>query len=245
MEEQETSKLRPKRRFRRGLLLLAACIVLLGIFVYSPIFTLQQIYLEGNVYLTRDDIVSISEIHQGQPIFSLQTDEIKKRLMEDLRIEEAVVRRSLPNALVVDIKERRPIVTVGCDYGYLDLDRKGKVIDSYRTLKAMAIPMLTGIQIRGKYVGDDVVEENVVQMLAFLQMLDENSLGQISEISLANPDSIVMYTTSSVQIRLGKMERMEEKARLAKDFLEEIKTTKHAIEFVDFTYTAPFIKLAQ
>ena len=30
-----------------------------------------------------------------------------------------------------EIKERTPVATVACDYGYLDLDRQGKVIGSY------------------------------------------------------------------------------------------------------------------
>ena len=245
MEEANANMPKRPRRIRKGLIFLLACGVMLGIVVYSPIFTLREIYLEGNTFLTQADIVKISGIYKGEPIFSLQTDEITRRLKEDLRIEDAVVRRSLPGGLAVTIRERKPVVTVACDYGYVDLDRKGKVIDSYRSLKTMEIPMLTGIRLQGLYIGDDVANENVRQVLSFLEMLDEASLNQLSEISIARPDYIVMYTTNSVQIRIGKMERLEEKAKLTKDFLEELKTSRHAIEFVDFNFTAPFIKLAQ
>ena len=178
-------------------------------------------------------------------MFQLQTDVVTKRLMQDLRIEEAIVRRSLPDKLDMIIKERKPVATVACDYGYLDMDRQGKVIDGYRALKTMAIPMITGVTLHDAYIGDDVENETVKKILYFLQQLDEESLNQISEIAITGPDYLVAYTTGSVQIRLGSLERLDEKAKLTMTFLEDLKTSKYPIEYVDFNYSSPFIKLAQ
>ena len=240
----ENSKERP-RRLRKGLRFLFVCAAVLGIAVYSPIFTLKDIRVEGLVYLTKEDIMRISGIYRGEPLFQLQTDVVTKRLMQDLRIEEAVVRRSLPDKLDMIIKERKPVATIGCEYGYLDLDRQGKVIDGYTSLKTMAIPMITGIILHDVYIGDDVDDESVKKVLYFLQQLDESSLNQISEIAVQPTGYLTAYTMNSVQIRLGKMERLEEKASLTRSFLEDLKTSTRPIEYVDFNFTAPFIKLAQ
>ena len=134
---------------------------ILSMFVYFPFFTLTNINLKGASYVTVEDILKIGNIYIGEPLFQLETDSITNRLSQDLRIEEVTVRRSLPHTLEVTIKERRPIATIVCDYGYLDMDSGGKIIDSYKSLKKMQIPMITGATVHDMYIGDDVDDELV------------------------------------------------------------------------------------
>lgn len=236
---------RSPRRLLKGASLLAGAALLLAIVVYSPLFVLQRISVDGMQSLNEQDIWRIADIHQGEPLFRLKTDEIKHRLESDLRIEEATVRRGLPDRLDIHIRERRLIAIIAADYGYADLDREGKIISVHKALANLQIPLITGVKIHGKYIGDTVDEESVREMLAFLDLLDTSSLNQISEITLLRPDYAVAYTTGAVQIRLGAFERMEEKAKLTEGFLEDLKENPHPIEYVDFTYTSPFIKLRQ
>ncbi len=243
--EKRIIKRRSPRRILKGFLFIVICTAIVGVLVYSPIFVLRHVQVDGAVYLKKEELVRISGIYMGEPLFQLETDQVTKRLLQDLRIEEALVRRQLPSTLEITIKERMPVATVACEYGYLDIDRQGKVIDSYRTLKNMPIPMITGVQVRDLYIGDDVKDEMVKKILSFLQQLDDASLNQLSEIAITGPDYLVAYTTNSVQIRLGKLERMEEKARLTQDFLKDLATNPYQVEYVDFNYTTPFIKLIQ
>ena len=238
---------RSTKRLTRGLLFLLITALIIGVFVYIPFFTLREVKLIGATYLKQDDILKIASIYYGEPLFQLETDEVTKRLMSDLRIEEVKVKRELPYTLEVEIKERKPVATVVCDYGYLDLDRNGKVIDSYKTLKIMPIPMITGALVKDLYIGDDVTDEMVKKILFFLQLMSESSLNKLSEIAITGPDYVVAYTNTAkaVQIRLGKLERLEDKARLTEDFLQDLELNPHRVEYVDFNYTAPFIKLAQ
>ena len=234
-------------RLLRGLVFLVVSATVLGFFVYVPFLTLNEIKLVGAKYLTEADIMKVGNIYIGEPIFELETDVVQSRLSKDLRIEEVSVRRHLPHTLEVKIKERRPLATVVCDYGYLDLDRSGKIIDSYKTLKTMQIPMITGAAVRDLYVGDEVDDEIIKKILDFLQRLNEDTLNRLSEIAIVEADYIVMYSATErpVQIRIGKLERLDEKAHLTEDFLRDLETNPHPVEYVDFNYTSPFIKLAE
>lgn len=243
--EQPISRKRGKSRLFKGFLFFIICSGILGIVVYSPIFVLREVQVNGNRYVTKDEITDVAGIYYGEPLFRLETDEVAKRLLQDLRFEDVVVRRRLPNILDITIKERRPVATMACEYGYIDIDRHGKVIDSYRTLKNMPIPMLTGVDVRDVYIGDDVMDESVKNAVTFMQYLDEASLNQISEISIVSPDYMIAYTTQSIPIRLGSAERIEEKARLTEDFLRDLNLNPHPVEYVDFNYTTPFIKLGK
>lgn len=242
--------IRRRRRFGRlfrGIIFLFVSAMVLSFFVYVPFFTLENIKLVGAKYLTQEDIMRIGEIYLGEPLFKLETDQVQSRLSKDLRIEEVTVKRNLPHTLEVTIKERRPIATVACNYGYLDIDHDGTVLDSYKSLKMMKIPMINGVRVRDLYIGDKVDDELIKKILDFLQRLDEETLNGISEVAFVEEDYVVMYTATerAVQIRIGKLERLDEKARLTEDFLRDLETNPHPVEYVDFNYTAPFIKLAQ
>ena len=242
--------IRRRRRFGRlfrGIIFLFVSAMVLSFFVYVPFFTLENIKLVGAKYLTQEDVMRIGEIYIGEPLFKLETDQVQSRLSKDLRVEEVTVKRNLPHTLEVTIKERRPIATVACNYGYLDLDHDGTVLDSYKSLKTMNIPMINGVRVRDLYIGDKVDDELIKKILDFLQRLDENTLNGISEVAFVEEDYVVMYTATerAVQIRIGKLERLDEKARLTEDFMRDLETNPHPVEYVDFNYTAPFIKLAQ
>jgi len=231
-------------RIFRGLIFLIVSAAVLGFFVYVPFFTLSEIKLNGAKYLTQEDILRAGNIYMGEPLFKLETDVVQSRLSKDLRIEEVTVRRHLPHTLEVTIKERRPLATIQCDYGYLDLDHDGIVLDSYKNLKEMQIPMITGAEVRDLYIGDEIDDEVVKKILDFLQRINEDTLNRLSEISIVEKDYVVMYsaTDQPVQIRIGKMERLDEKAHLTEDFINNMETNTKPVEYVDFNYTAPVIK---
>lgn len=232
------------RRILRGTFYLLCASGIIAVLVYSPLFTFQQLVVHGNVHLDEDELCEIARIHYGQRLFELKTDEMTTNLLRDLRIESAVVRRQLPHKIEMDIVERISVATVACDYGYLDFDRQGKVIASYRSLKGADIPIITGVKLRDLYIGDDNNDPQVAQAISFLARIDPADIGEISEVSLRNPDAVVAYTKTALPIRLGQLTGIPDKAALTQDFLRDQKTTRHTVEYVDFSYDAPFIKLA-
>ena len=232
------------RRILRGAFYLLCASGIIAVLVYSPLFTFQQLVVHGNVHLDENELCEIARIHYGQRLFELKTDEMTTNLLRDLRIESAVVRRQLPHKIEMDIVERIPVATVACDYGYLDFDRQGKVIASYRSLKGADIPIITGVKLRDLYIGDDNNDPQVAQAISFLARIDPADIGEISEVSLRNPNAVVAYTKTALPIRLGQLTGIPDKAALTQDFLRDQKTTRHTVEYVDFSYDAPFIKLA-
>ena len=238
---------RSSRRIFKGIIFLLICGAILGVIVYVPFFTLSQIKLIGAEKITAEDVLKVGDIYIGEPLFKLETDAVAGRLAKDLRVEEVSVRRILPGTLEVTIKERRPLATIVCDYGYLDLDVHGKILDSYKNLREMTIPMITGVTANNLYIGDDFENPIVKSILEFLKKLNAASLNKISEVAIVEENYIVAYTATerAVQIRIGKLERLDEKARLVDNFLKDLETNPNPVEYIDFNYTAPFIKLAR
>ena len=243
MEKQNNGK---KRRFARQttgfLLLLLLFAGITAAIACTPIFSIRSIVIQGNSYVSKEDICQIAGVKEQQNIFVITTTDIQQRLLHDLRIEQATVRRVLPSTLEIQVTERIPLATVACQYGFLDLEQNGMVLDAYKKLKAPTLPAITGVTVPDVYIGDRVEQEMVQKVLVFLAALDEEGRKQLSEVNIASAQHLIAYTTGGVQIRLGDVSKMEEKAAHTQAFLRELKTMKYPVEYIDFTYASPFIK---
>ncbi len=235
---------RSPRRLLKGLLFIFITMGLVAIMVYSPLFTVQRIEIQGNVYLKPDEVEYIARVQRGQRLFQLETLEVQEHLLQDLRIESASVRRHFPDTLAIEITERVPVATVASEFGYVDFDRRGKVIAAYKNLKNVPIPLITGIKVRDLYIGDDNTDANISLVLEFLQHLPQETLNQLSEVNASDTAAVTVYTNKAVPVRLGNLkERLEEKAHLTQDFVKDQETSIYVVEYVDFSFQAPFIRL--
>lgn len=232
-----------KRTIRPGIIYLVISFIVLLIFIYAPIFTLREIRADGMRFLTNEDIVTICSVPYGTALFSVETDEISKRLLSDLRIEEAVVRRSLPCYIDISIKERLPLATVSAGSSYLAVDKEGRIIDAYSAPKPGEIPNIAGIAVKDVFIGDDIKDDKVKAVLDFLSRLDESSLKTIKEIEVNYDGSVLGKTITGMNLRLGDLSDADIKARLTMNFFEDIKKNPVPVEYVDFKFNAPFIKI--
>lgn len=208
----------------------------------SPAFSVRQVRVSGNMYLSQEEVIRIAGLTDQVNIFRLETNEIQTKLCKDLRIEQAVVQRSFPSTIKIQIIERKPIASVTCEYGFFEVDKNGIVLSAHKSITDMQLPIMTGVVLNDLYIGDSVLDSTCLKVLAYLAQLDENSVNEIAEVHIAVPDQIVAYTRNSVQIRLGSTDRLSEKAKATQAFIQKMPSMKQPIEYIDFNFTAPFIK---
>jgi Cell division septal protein len=242
MEPQQEKRRVFSKQIATMLIGLVVFVVLAVTLVYSPFFIVKSIIIKGNQYVSEQEIREAAGIKGQENMFLLTTSVMQQRLNKDLRIEQATVRRVFPSTIEITVAERMPVATIACSYGFLDLGQTGLVLNAYRKFKTMQVPAITGLALNDLYVGDQVENITVQKALEFLSYLDEASRRQLSEVNVAEPEHITAYTASGVQIRLGSTERMAEKAKSTQNFLVDLKSAKYPIEYIDFNYSAPFIK---
>ncbi len=222
-------------------LLGVACVALAVI--YLPIFRVNEVRVVGNYFVTDEDVMRIAGIHRGQNIFEVETARATKTLMKDLRIEEVVVRREFPNGILIDIEERRPVACVACEYGYLDIDRKGMVLRAYKTRPYQEIPLIIGTTLSDLYIGDRTHDEVLIGTAEYLAGLDDDALAKLTQVDVSNPYYVVAHTWNGAEIQVGALERISDKAHITQNFLDELDTARQPIEFINLVYEQPFIKL--
>lgn len=238
----KADRARKKRWLFEALGVMALLALALAAVFCLPLFRVGSVAVAGNHYLSEAEICRIAAIYPGQHLLQVETDTAARTLMKDLRIKKAAVRRALPNVIVIEIEERRPIASIACEYGFLDLGGQGMVLQAYRSKREQPLPFLQGVSVGELYIGDKVSDEYILRALAFLAAMDEGALSQLTELNLSDPGHVVAHTGNTVEIRLGSFERWEEKAQLTQKFLGDLRVTKYQIEYMDLTYTAPFVK---
>ncbi len=228
-----------------GLLLVLIMLITGVLFIKSSYFTVGSVIVEGNKYVSVEDVYRIADIPEAINIFSLNTANIKTRLMQDLRIAETTVSRQFPGTIVITIKERKPMAYVASNYGFVEIDKQGVVLAVFKNLKQINVPMITGIRLENEYVGDEIQNTAAKNIVNYLSLLDEVTLNQLSEINIKSSDEIVAYTLNSIHIRLGNSERLADKAKLTNEMLRELEGKKIRVEYIDLTYASPVIKFKQ
>ncbi len=221
-----------------GFVVLIACYL----FINSSFFAVGTVIVQGNKYMSNEDVFSIVGIPGQINIFRLNVTDARQRLLKDLRVAEADVTRKFPATVVISLKERQPYAYAATTYGFVELDDHGTVLAASKTLKQLNVPMITGIKLGNVYVGDSVDNPVITAALTYLAGLSENSLNQLSEINISNPLLIQVLTINSVQIRLGDEEHLSDKAAMTNQILDEVGDKKRLVEFIDMRYATPYIK---
>lgn len=225
-----------------GLLLVLIILIAGLLLIKSSYFSVGSVIVEGNKYVSVEEVYRIADIPASINIFNLNTGNIKTRLMHDLRIAETNVSRQFPGTIIITIKERKPIAYVASNYGFLELDGQGVVLAIYKNIKQVNVPMITGIRLENQYIGDaieNVIIKNIVQ---YLSLLDEGTLNQLSEVNVKSSEQIVAYTVNSMYLRLGNSERLSDKAKLTNEILHELNGKKIQAEYIDLNFASPVIK---
>lgn len=233
-----------KRNIVRGLIGLFAILMLVFI-INSPVLKIGYVKVVGNTYLPREDVLQIARLKEPVNIFSVQTDIIQNYLQSDLRIETAKVWRDFPNCLNIEVVERLPLAVMNCNYGYVDVDKNSVIIDTYKDPKKIQKPIIVGVILQDVYTGDKINNDTVNKVLKYLGYLNSDLLSQIIQINIINPDSIEAYTVKGTKIILGKIDAPEVLATKTNDFFEDMKTASIPIEYIDFSYSRPVLKIKQ
>ena len=145
----------------------------------------NQVELTGNHYVQRGSVLAVFKSDQGHSVLRVPLTERRRQLEAIPWVEQAVVRRALPNRIEVEITERVPIAFLrqGSDLALVDIH--GVILD--RPLKAnFHFPVVTGIR---EDMTPDEREKRMQLFAGFTQQVDSaraGSMEKVSEVDLSD-----------------------------------------------------------
>jgi len=125
-------------------------LILIGVFAfvsvvyarYQNIFMLNKIIITGNHELQEEEIIYITGLELGSDLLKIPVLHIIERLEKEPFIRQAHVYKRLPDCLIINIRERIPILIINMNETYA-VDNMGILLPGPRNSRDL--PVLTGI----------------------------------------------------------------------------------------------------
>jgi len=130
--------------FSLGLIVFFLWVILKG-YTYitsSPVFALKQVRIQGNYVLSEKKILSWLQLKKGMNLFQLKIDQLNYKLNSNPWVKTSIIKRELPDTLVITIQEKEP-----CFLGYEKgkvyyLDQNGQKIEQVDYNNYVSLPVL-------------------------------------------------------------------------------------------------------
>jgi cell division protein FtsQ len=188
----EVRKNRLKRRsskiFREAAVvsLLWLVVLVMGvllIFSYNLVLTsswlkLEKTTVKGCANTTEQDLLLVSGIKPATNILALNVDGIARKIKTNPWVEEVYVVRELPNRLIIEIQERKPMALVKREDSLYLMDSQGVIFKKFEGEEAN-LPVLTGCAEDGKE--DPVLVRKSIELINLLSA--SSSFPQIKNVS--------------------------------------------------------------
>jgi cell division protein FtsQ len=108
-------------------------------------FTMSRVEIRGERHVSRLDIYNIAFDQNQTPMPSVDLDAIRARLLEIGWIKEARVSRRLPDTIVVEVVERRPVAIWQNDGQLSLIDGEGIVLEPVRVEAMPDLMLVVGV----------------------------------------------------------------------------------------------------
>jgi cell division protein FtsQ len=149
----------------------------------------EQIALTGNHYVTPPRVLEIFAADRGKSVLRIPIDERRRQIEALPWIEQATVRRALPNRIEVEITERTPVAFVREANDMALVDVHGVILE--RPIEGnFHFPVVTGI---GTDTALEDREKRMQLFSGFAQQIESahaGALDQVSEVDLADDHDV-------------------------------------------------------
>ncbi len=185
--------------FKKLFILILIIIAIYGI-LHTRLFSVKNIVILNNNHLTSEDVISISGVSLGDNIYKKSTKDIKNALFKNAYIEDATIKKKLPNTVEIDVTERNINYMIQFSDTYVYLNNQGYMLE--QTTEKANVPIIVGLStdqnsvvIGGRLNADDLSKMNKIIKICELAKVNElNDL--ITKIDISDEKNYVVEMES-------------------------------------------------
>lgn len=191
-----------------GLLAAAALFGFLLIFAYSCLlsasyFEIREISVRGVKELTEKDILALAKIKPHSNILAVNTDAVAGRIAANPWVKHIYIGRELPNRLVLDVRERKPVALMKEAGNFYLIDGGGFVFKKLSKGDEVDLAIITGVNVQSKVKTPLFTE--ALKLLEVLAASDQHGfLGTVSEVHVDDVFGLSILTDQGLHLKLGR-----------------------------------------
>ena len=207
-----------------------------AIILVSPVFRIREVIVTGYSNVGRMEINARLGIGTNSNLLLFSTNAARRRLMQNLNIEEVIIVRDFPGRLYVTIRERRLAGYIeNMQDQFLFIDESGRVIE-IRNERSDNLPVVKGLRFTGFVLGEhlDVPDQRAFSTIVrYAQMLSMYGLThRVTYIDVSDVFNIRILI-GSLEINVGDISYAEEKVRTIQAILQEMPGGEPMPGFID------------
>ncbi len=191
-----------------ALLAAAALFSMLFIFAYSCLlsasyFEIKQIAVRGVKELTEKDILEMANIKPRSNILAVNADAVASRIAANPWVKHIYIGRELPDRLVLDVRERKPVALIKEGGSLYLIDGGGFVFKRLSKGDEVDLAIITGVKIQPKM--KTALFAGALKLLEMLAASDQYGfLGTVSEVHVDDVFGLSILTDQGLHLKLGR-----------------------------------------
>ena len=198
-------------------------------------FLVKEIVVQGNYRSSRREIIKALGLAPRQLIFTFNLREVQARVNALPFVKETRVRRSWPDRLEIEVKERRPKALLYLDELYL-VDHEGRVIAPAPKNEKLDFPLISGASLAQWQSQPEVWERMLKKALDLLLVWEKKGREwpeKIAQIGLDEVCGVTVFTSNKVwELQLG-LDGFDERLKRWRQVLEALGERAMAVSYFD------------
>ncbi len=211
------------------LLFVLAAVITALILIYTRVFSIRNIEINGLQSISQDEVIRLSGITGRSNYFTLNEEKIRAGIDGNRYLSLESMEKVWPNGVTLTVHERQACINVlsaGIQY---TASEDGMVLESYASLRLdNGCITATGLSIRDIRVGSKIVCYSSDQLDAVLNTVTELEAqgysGEISEINLSDLSSIYLVTTDDYVANIGDSRQLRAKIGTVRAVVAELRS---------------------
>ena len=229
-EGKTLSQIRRAKRERRKKRKKAVLIVMLMIgicigILFTPLFNLREIDIEGNEKVDAKTIIDASGFALGNNIFKFSLPKAGEAIAAIPYINSVELQRRLPGKMEITVTECIPLAYMQCADSLVVVDKDGKVLEKKDENVNHEIPILFDFKFEKYTLGKKINENNNEKLKKTLEItknLYNNSLiADVISITTTKGE-LCLNLRSGIRVVLGNAEELEKKLTMLQEVLKRI-----------------------
>lgn len=231
LTKQQQIAIKKKKAILKIVKVLTLIIVIIGVSIYvalSPLFNIKEINVTGNSKLSKEEIISLSELKTDENTFKVSKKNIKNKVKANAYIENVKIRRKLPDKVEIIVVERVATYMIPFANSYIYINNQGYMLEI--TSQKAEMPAIVGISTPEEelYEGQRLISEDLVKLGEVLQIMESANANElvdlITKIDISNrQDYILTLEKEKKAIHLGDVSNLSTKMAYVKKILNDEK----------------------
>ena len=187
-----------KRLFLILIFLLFACgLVFL---MFSNLFEIKNIEVKNNSRVSKEEIEELGKFDSYRNIFWVTNFFASKDLQKNAYIEDVKIHKSLPNTLIVDVKEREPKYMLQIADSYIYINNQGVLLEV--STENIGLPIILGVKtdLSNVEVGKRLDLEDLKRMDTIIKIMETAAIHDIdnliTKIDISDPRNYTLILES-------------------------------------------------